>query len=225
MSGLSCRQARNLFDAHLNHELGDDLSTELAAHCVKCADCRQALALLEVAGQVIQTDHDEPVISDDFTNRLMACVAGQNKPVVLPFYRRTRVLWGAGAGLAAAACLLCAVTLWPDDRKQAVLGRTEDANGVVSDPADASDFDQPALLIDAAAAELQRRLQDGATSTRDGLNSLEEAGKRTILEFINASRQKDGDGASGLQQPLDELLESAEEPPAGAGDDAEIEDL
>ncbi len=225
MSGLTCEQSRSLFDAHLNHELSDDLSTELAAHCVKCAACRQELALLEVAGKVIQTDRAEPALSDDFTDRLMACIACQDESRVLSFYQRPRVRWAIGAGLAAAACLASAFLFWPEDRPSAVAGVAEDAHGVLSNPADAPAVDRPTIQIDAAAAEFRRRLQESALSTREAMTSLREASKRTILEIINASRQRDGDREGGLQQPLDELLDPAEDSPAAAGDDAEIEDL
>lgn len=223
MSGLTCEQARNLFDAHLNRELSDDLSTELVAHNVKCASCRHELALLEVAGRVISSDQEEPALSDDFTDRLVACI--QQQPAPIPFYRRAKVIWTAGPALAAAACLLFAVALWPEGPKHAVLEYQAHADGVVSEPSGAGGLSRPAIPIDEAAANLRQRFSQGASSTREAVNSLGEAGKRTILEIINSQRPENRDGANGLQQPLEELLESPGKGRDEKRSDEEVEDL
>ena len=64
-SGLSCRDARNLFDAHLDGELSAALEMELNVHRVNCAACRHDLALLEVAGDVIATDSPEAGLGEE----------------------------------------------------------------------------------------------------------------------------------------------------------------
>ncbi len=74
---MNCEQAANLFDAHLDGVLSQSLETELAAHRVKCAMCRQDLALLEVAGHVIASDGAvDDQLEEDFTDRLLACIDG-----------------------------------------------------------------------------------------------------------------------------------------------------
>lgn len=224
MSGLSCEQARNLFDAYLNNELSDDLSTELVAHRVNCASCRHELALLEVAGHVIRSGREEPKPSADFTARLMACIRQQH-PAPTPFYRRAKVIWTVGPALAAAACLLFAVTMWPEKPKHAVLEFQEHAKGVVGEPSGAGASARPVIRIDDATADLQVRFRQGASSVRGAVSSLSEAGKRTILETVNAMRPETRDGRKGLQQPLEELLESADDEREETRADEEIEDL
>ncbi|MCP4245420.1 MAG: zf-HC2 domain-containing protein, partial [bacterium] len=102
---MNCEQARNLFDAYLDGELSSALETELHAHRLNCADCRQELALMEVAGHVIQSGTDEFTLQPDFTDRLLACVATD---VPQPRSRRGLII-RIGVGLAAAACVTVAV--------------------------------------------------------------------------------------------------------------------
>jgi hypothetical protein len=71
---MQCEQARQLFDAYLDGEMSSALATELAAHRVRCSDCRRALALLEVSGEIISSDRDEVSLRDDFSSRLLACM-------------------------------------------------------------------------------------------------------------------------------------------------------
>lgn len=97
---MNCTEARQLFDAYLDGELAPTLATELAAHRLMCADCRRALALLEVSGHIIASDRHEPAMANDFTDRLLACMeteAGGAR-------RWTRWLY-VGGPLAAAALL------------------------------------------------------------------------------------------------------------------------
>ncbi len=95
-----------MFEAYLNDELSGPLETELNAHRVRCSACRHELALLEVAGQVISTDERAPLLDDEFTARLLACVA--DKQPRRQLWRRRVVRIGV-QGLAAAACIAFAV--------------------------------------------------------------------------------------------------------------------
>jgi hypothetical protein len=215
MSGLTCQQARSLFDAQLNRELGDDLSTEIAAHCLRCPSCRHELALLEVAGRVIRAEHDEPSLPDDFTDRLVACVRKQPAPPI-PFYRRARVLWTAGPALAAA-CLLLVVGLWPEQPENRVLGtqetRAETRARMGPEPPDVS--------LDEATLALQERFQDGASAARNALHSLGEASKRTLratLQAVWPDAGSIGPLMEGLPRPTDE-------PPPGVPGVGDVEDL
>ncbi|MFH0983573.1 MAG: hypothetical protein V2A79_18820 [Planctomycetota bacterium] len=104
MSGLTCHDARHLFDAHLDGELSDALETELNAHRLRCPACRHELALLEVTGEVIAADDGVPPLDDEFASRLLACLSERPR---LPALHRRRLL-RLGAGLLAAAAGLAA---------------------------------------------------------------------------------------------------------------------
>lgn len=109
---ITCRQAENLFDAYLDGELSDGLRCELHAHQLRCSACRRALAILQTTAEVIARDRSEPVLADDFTDRLLACLQ-ESGPAAGTASRRWRrmVLWG-GSGLSAAAAMLLALTAW-----------------------------------------------------------------------------------------------------------------
>ena len=169
MSGLSCEQARDLFDTYLDNELSDELVTELVAHRVRCASCRHELALREVAGQVIRADRDEPAPAADFTDRLMACIQQRQAPV--PMYRRPRTIRLAGVALAAAACLFLAVTLWPEKPRQKGLGHGRE-------------YSKAAL--NNAASELRDQVSRDVSAARQATTSLKQAGKRMVLEAVRA---------------------------------------
>ena len=100
---MDCHQARKLFDAYLDGELSPSLATELGAHRLRCPECRQAFALLEVSGHILRSDRDPVQAPDDFTDRLLACVDSA------PLWRRKllKVLY-VGGPLAAAAVIALA---------------------------------------------------------------------------------------------------------------------
>jgi hypothetical protein len=215
MSGLTCPQARNLFDAHLNRELSDDLSTEITAHCLRCPSCRQELALLEVAGQVIRAEHDEPSLPEDFTDRLVACIR-QQPAAPIPFHRRSRVLWTAGPALAAA-CLLLVVGFWPEPRETRVLGEkeTREQTEARMQPM------PPEVGLDDAALALQERFQRGASAARDTLHSLGEASKRTLRATLQAIWSE----AGGAGPMMEGLPRPPDDPPPNGSAAGDVEDL
>ena len=53
---ITCQNARDLFDRHLDGELSASLQTELHAHCLQCLSCQNELAMLETCGDVIALD-------------------------------------------------------------------------------------------------------------------------------------------------------------------------
>jgi len=215
MSGLTCQQARNLFDAHLNRELSDDLSTEITAHCLRCPSCRQELALLEVAGQVIRAEHDEPSLPEDFTDRLVACIR-QQPAAPIPLYRRARVLWTAGPALSAA-CLLLVVGFWPEPRETRVLGEKETRAQTEARMKPIP----PDVSLDEATLALQERFQQGASAARNALDSLGEASKRTLRATLQAIwPETNGSGAATENAPRP--AETASPDASAAG---EVEDL
>jgi hypothetical protein len=115
---MRCEEAQQLFDAYLNGELAGSLATELGAHRVECSDCRRALALMEVSGQIIASDRDPVALSSDFTERLLACVE-------TPTVSKSRVLWRrmyVAGPLAAAAVVVLALFGMFDNRHTIVAG-------------------------------------------------------------------------------------------------------
>ena len=103
---MNCEQAQTLFDTYLDGELSGPLAAELGAHKLSCSICRRELALLEVAGHVVAADTETPLLSDEFSERLLECAV----VVQPPWYRRKRLLFYAGSPVAAAACLVLMVS-------------------------------------------------------------------------------------------------------------------
>ena len=101
---MRCEQARQLFDAYLDGDLSPALATELGAHRVRCPDCRRALALLEVSGQIIASDHDEASLKEDFSSRLLACMEAPRRH----WHERIRYALYYAGPLAAAAVIALA---------------------------------------------------------------------------------------------------------------------
>ena len=211
---MNCEQARNLFDAYLDGELSPALATELGAHRLQCPSCRQELALMEVAGHVVGAGADEPVLDDDFTDRLLACV---EPTVTAPRRRRYRII-RLGGGLAAAACLTLFVAYLARPGEQ-VASRRESPEGAQL----ATGTQESAALEEPAAPELEdakvalQNIEDTVFEAHRSSTSLLRYGQMTLLEMIDAVRLEalrdvDTQGAP----PLDEA----------AGDDADdIEDI
>lgn len=222
---MNCSHARNLFDAYLNGELSNALATELAAHRLQCSACRHELALMEVAGHVMRSDPDDPKAPADFTRRLMACIEA---PRPIPFYRRAKVVWAAGSMMAAAACLTFVVTLrsGPEER---VKGARQDFNGPVTTPESNEAPNAPAADIDAVTEAFQRRLEQETSNTHKAVNSLEQAGRRTILNTIQALQAESPDEENANQgAPPDNRADAPDDTRGApdAEDDADqIEDL
>jgi hypothetical protein len=197
---MNCQQARNLFDAYLNGELSDGLATELAAHRLQCSACRHELALLEVAGHVMSADPDDPTPPADFTRRLMACLEA---PRPVPLYRRAKLIWAAGSVMAAAACIAFVVTLHsgPEER---VKGARQEYNGPVTTPEANGAPRKAAADLDAVTEAFQRRLEQETLNTHKAVHSLEQAGRRTILNTIEALQAKPGaEGVDQLEPPAE----------------------
>lgn len=108
---INCEQAEHLFDPYLNDELAPSLVTELDAHRLECGACRQHLTLMEACGNVVRLDTNEPRISEDFTDRLMA-IMNQDHPRRgwMQIDRRMKIV---GALLGMAATIALVVTLYP----------------------------------------------------------------------------------------------------------------
>lgn len=176
MSGVTCQDARNLFDAHLNGELSPALETELNAHRLRCPACRHELALLEVAGDVIAADDGAPVLDDEFSSRLMACLTERQTPQQL---RRRRLVRIGARFLAAAACVAFAVVYFSRPAPRVAGVRYEAPRTIapvkpVEDPPPAAEPD--AILSQTA---LRARLEQALTDWREDASSLKK-----ICDFI-----------------------------------------
>jgi hypothetical protein len=194
---MNCRHAQNLFDAHLNGELSSGLETELAAHCVRCSDCRQQMALLEVAGHVIRSDKldDDELLGDDFTNRLLACVVKQagvvkrNDSTRRPTLRMTFPVstpsrpWWIGGSIAAAAVVALSFKL--------LLGPGADANdrrATLPAPMIAGvKFEKapPDPELDEAAQSLTRQVESSLSSHAENASSVIRIGELTLMQMLN----------------------------------------
>lgn len=197
MSGLTCQDARNLFDAHLNGELSAAMETELNAHRIQCPSCRHELALLEVAGDVIAADDAVPALNDEFTSRLLACVAECPSPK--RFQKRRLVRIGAQA-LAAAACLMFAVVHFSGPKPQVDGFRYEAPRIALSQ--DASDVsDSSAKVEEAVPAQpsFQNQLAEALTDLRNDASSLKKVYRFITLQIDEETRLEQPE--NGYDQP------------------------
>jgi hypothetical protein len=184
---MNCQQAHNLFDAYLNGELPAALATEFGAHKLRCPNCRRELALLEVAGHVIASDTQRPVLSGEFTDRLLACAT--QAPVRRTPWRRILAI---GAPLAAAACLLFVLTVNrapAPEMAPRVLGENER----IDSTADLREQVKIALEQHPDNPDLQRlaeALRNGGADivqgTRDGADMLEKTGKEAVMKLLKS---------------------------------------
>ncbi len=210
---MDCHQAHNLFDAYLDGELSPALATELGAHRLGCPSCRQELALMEVAGHVVGAGADDPVLEDDFTDRLLACI---EPTVTAPRKRRYRII-RIGVALAAAACVTLLVTILTRPGQQ-VASIRESADG--AGPAIRS---QQPTIAEAAAPELAeakvalQSIEDTVLKTRESSTSLLRYGQMTLLEMIDRLR---------LEVLRDVATQGASPEEEAAGEDADdVEDI
>jgi len=134
---MNCVDAERLFDAYLDGELGGSLRFEFDAHRLRCPLCQQKLALVEACEHIISRDRKQPLLSDDFTDRVMQEIGAVSAGRRLAL--RRRVLGLAGAGLSAAA-VLTVFAIWPREGLRA--------------PSDASD-------APVVSARLERAVDEG----------------------------------------------------------------
>lgn len=219
---MRCEQARQLFDAYLDGELSPAIRTELGAHRVRCAQCRRALALLEVSGHVIQSDVDPVAVRDGFSDRLLACVETSQRRWT---HRTRRALYLAGP-LAAAAVIALAFLGFFDGREPMVAGeKVEVPVAVQLDPAVQPLVAETELDADATLGE-NPPLEDWLTRTRDNMSSKLESGQSlqrymdlTILQWIDilnsAAQTSDGEGhlsgSDDRTQPADSEVDPVDE--------------
>lgn len=192
---MQCEQAHQLFDAYLDGELSADLAAELGAHRLRCAECRRALALLEVSGHIIAGDREPVALGGHFSDRLLACMSSRR--AMWP--RRLRRGITLAAPLAAAAVVAMGFLGFFDTRGGKVAGEKETrsvrepeefaplpagANPDGLDPAAVHSRDED----DPVARALERWIESTRKNldvTRQRGESLQEALDLTILQWLD----------------------------------------
>lgn len=204
---IDCKTAESLFDPYLDGELSPSMMAELNAHRVSCADCRRALALLEVAGHVLTSDSPADELPPEFADRLLACV---KSPRAIWLERLRRGVFVGGPMAAAAVVALAFLGFF--DR-------------TVSGPVAGEVHEAPPAVVEQFRAE-----RDAVVADEPVLTSPEEEAMRVWFERVGKeldARRAAGESPSSvldltILQLLD-ILESApkgpEVPPArGSGD-------
>jgi len=219
---MKCADARQLFDAYLNGDLPPSLATELGAHRVQCASCRRDLALLEVSGHIVRADDSGVTLSNEFTDRLLACVESPR------FARRARIrngLYIAGPLAAAAVIALAFVGVFDGRGQTKVAGiavESADLRRTTIDPrivSEAPVFGGP-KNEDASAIGVGDRV---AHSDRDRGDSVQRALDLTVLQVLDILEEVEGMSA-GEDAPADaDGTRSPAVPPARS--DSSVEDL
>lgn len=180
---MQCEQARQLFDAYLDGELSPSLATELGAHRLRCPDCRQALALLEVSGHILRSDRDSVRASDDFTDRLLACVE-----TVSPWRVKAMRILTIGGPLAAAAVIALAfLGVFDNKGPSQVAGVQELAPAVVqtAQPAPSPKAMAPSATIDPAEKALGEFIDQTQTRMKDNGESVQRVLDLTVLQMLD----------------------------------------
>ena len=106
---MKCADCEQLIDAYLDGELSGSLRVEFDAHRLRCRRCQLTVAMMESVEHVVASDHPAPVLSDDFTDRVMGSI--EERQPLSARLRPTRVAVVAGAVLQAAAVLVLAIML------------------------------------------------------------------------------------------------------------------
>jgi hypothetical protein len=223
---MRCEQARQLFDAYLDGELSAGQATEVGTHRLNCAECRRALALLEVSGHIIAHDRDTVAAPSAFTDRLLACMDEPHNRWV----ERVRRYVYYGVPLAAAAVIGLAF-LGVFDRRPSgearVLGRRA-VSGLASprnEPNPPARVNPLPTAVPAPTSDPNNRWMIDLQSNLDAVDHL----NLTVLqwmEFLQELRdaQSAGSPVPSLAAPkVEEPDEPDEQIPAPVGPD--IEDL
>lgn len=193
---MQCEQARQLFDAYLDGELSASLATEVGAHRVRCAECRRALALLEVGGQIMASDRDAVSLRGDFADRLLACMEA---PAVRWTHRFRRTLYIAGP-LAAAAVIALAFLGVFDSRDTRVAGeksiRKDRTDSEVArplpDPPVEERLPEAGYRDEGWLEEWVKQTQQNMAAKRQSGESLQQVLDLTILQLLDTlERAKD----------------------------------
>ncbi len=185
VTAMRCEEAQQLFDAYLDGELSPSLTAELDAHRLQCAECRRALAILEVTGHVLGSDHEPVMLEADFTDRLLACVERPR----LGRWQQVRRLAFLGGSLAAAAVIGMAFLGVFDRGKQSKVAG-EKVERVLQAPASpAVQQDSPSAedlkAAEQAIDEWIEKMRTSLEVKRQSGESLQKALDLTILQVLD----------------------------------------
>ncbi len=191
---MDCEQAQQLFDAYLDGELSPSLATELGAHRVGCAECRRALALLEVTGHIIASDEDAVTLHESFSQRLLACTEFST-PRWTGRFRRG--LYIAGPLAAAAVIALAFLGVFDGGLNQVAGERGEGTVTKNVSPVPAAQSET--LPADSPSPE-ERELEAWIKRTRENWKKREQSGESLrqgldltviqLLDILNEAKNR-----------------------------------
>jgi anti-sigma factor RsiW len=226
---MHCHEAQKLFDAYLDGELPPEQTAELAAHRLRCSSCRQALAVLEVTRDVIASDTTPIQLRDEFTDRLLACVAARRR--VWP--RRLRLGVYYGMPLSAAA-LIALAFLGVFDQKSKVAGEVNEVRPSVPVSAMVEEVATPAAVAPSEPAPpeaeaLEQAVTDWLSQTRSNLDAKRQGGDAvgrkldlTIIQLLDILDSMQDPGAAPHYPGAEEGRDTSGKPATPAED---VEDL
>jgi hypothetical protein len=196
---MRCEQARQLFDAYLDGELSPALATELGAHRVQCAECRRALALLEVTGHILASDREPVRLGADFSDRLLACMALRPGRWTL---RARRTLYIGGPLAAAAVVALAFIGVFDRPEGQRLGAKEAPPDEIVTQWLLEAE-EQPATEHPAELAldEWSHRARENVDSTRLSGESLHEMLDLTVRQWIDILNEANAALATEDQLP------------------------
>lgn len=191
---MRCEQARQLFDSYLDGDLSATMATELGTHRVRCSDCRRALALLEVSGQIIASDRDEAALGEDFSSRLLACM---HTPQRQWRGRIRHTLYYAGPLAAAAVITLAFVGVFDRSNGTDVRGlKVENPDAPTANPVLKSTVVSPETEEADVSVEAEQLLDQWIEKTQKNMRdkrqsgeSLQEALDLTIGQWLDILEQ------------------------------------
>ena len=91
---MNCADCEQLLDAFLDGQLSGALRLEFEAHRLRCARCRQTVVMMESMGNIIACDRREPLVSNDFTQRVMSAVQAGDATKRLRMRRLADLVFG-----------------------------------------------------------------------------------------------------------------------------------
>jgi len=224
---MNCLQARRLFDAYLDRELSSTMMAELDAHRLRCADCRRALALLEVSEHVLSRDEDPVELRAGFSDRLIACMEEPR----FHWSERLGRFFYLGVPIAAAALIALAfLGIFDTRRSGEVAGNRVIADAAVlskdSSAKPASSFDvgrqNEAPLVDEWFGQVQTNLQ----AKRRSVESIQTILDHTLLQPLSAleeAKKNSDDQPLPDSETLDPEPTDDAEPDSPSSED--VEDL
>jgi hypothetical protein len=224
---MNCQQAQRLFDAYLDGELSPALATELGAHRVQCAECRRALALLEVSGHIIASDRDPGLPHGGLADRLAACMDERPIPRAL---RLRRAVYIAGPLAAAAVIALAFLGFFDHQPAPIIAGKKIEKpreHAVSAETPPISDAAQHVPSVD------ERLLRDWIERTRRNVAAKRESGEtlqqafdQTIGQLLDVLEKARDESSDADHYPAaDTGTPRGPDTPAPAGDHEEVEDL